>query len=183
MIQAKKPKHTHKPGEPDSPHYASYALPPPSPPHIMPPPPLPHMGMLPVMNVPHPIQTPPDELLFFERAKRTLESKDTYEEFLKLLTLYSKDIIDAKTLVDLSQVFLGDGDLLAQFKDVLHIDEFQSSVEHGPPGSIRTGPPEPLPALPADEGEGPSYRKLPESVSHLVMIMSHSPHVACRRSI
>ena len=135
----------------------------------MPPPPLPHLGMLPpVINVPHPaIQTPPDELLFFERAKRTLESKDTYEEFLKLLTLYSKDIIDAKTLVDLSQVFLGDGDLLAQFKDVLHIDEFQSGVEHGPPGSIRTGPPEPLPALPADEGEGPSYRRLPESVSNL----------------
>ncbi|KAH0838112.1 Sin3 family co-repressor-domain-containing protein [Lanmaoa asiatica] len=156
----KKLKHTHKPGEPDSPHYTSYALPPPSPPHptslpqthVMPPPPLPHMGMLPpVMN----------------RAKRTLESRDTYDEFLKLLTLYSKDIIDAKTLVNLSQVFLGDGDLLAQFKDVLRIDEFQSSVEHGPPGSIRTGPPEPLPALPADQGEGPSYRKLPESEVNL----------------
>lgn len=175
MPQAKKQKHTHRPGEPDSPHYSSYALPPPSPPHTtsLPQthaiqPPLPHMGMLPpVINVPHSvIQTPPDELLFFERAKRTLESRDTYDEFLKLLTLYSKDIIDAKTLVDLSQVFLGDGDLLAQFKDVLHIDEFHSSVEHGPPGSIRTGPPEPFPALPADEGEGPSYRKLPESVSH-----------------
>ena len=146
------------------------------------------MGMLPpVMNVPHPaIQTPPDELLFFERAKRTLESRDTYEEFLKLLTLYSKDIIDAKTLVDLSQVFLGDGDLLAQFKDVLHIDEFQSSAERGPPGSIRTGPPEPLPALPADEGEGPSYRKLPETVSHPWISFSTGPsyymqevHLAC----
>ncbi|KAF8560140.1 hypothetical protein OG21DRAFT_1401704 [Imleria badia] len=177
VSRAKKPKHTHKLGESDSPHYSSYALPPPSPPlaapppqsHVMPPPSLPHMGMLPpVMNLSHSaIQTPPDELLFFERAKRTLESRDTYEEFLKLLTLYSKDIIDAKTLVDLSQVFLGDGDLLAQFKDVLRIDEFQSSVEHGPPGSIRTGPPEPLPALPADEGEGPSYRKLPESEVNL----------------
>ncbi|KAG9314155.1 hypothetical protein JVU11DRAFT_4941 [Chiua virens] len=173
----KKPKHTHKPGDPESPHYASYALPPPSPPHstslpqphVMPPPPLPHMGMLAsVMNVPHPaIQTPPDELLFFERAKRILESRDTYEEFLKLLTLYSKDIIDAKTLVDLSQVFLGDGDLLSQFKDVLHINELHPGVEHGPPGSIRTGPPEPLPALPADEGEGPSYRKLPDSEVNL----------------
>ncbi|KAG8219608.1 hypothetical protein J3R82DRAFT_562 [Butyriboletus roseoflavus] len=176
VSRAKKQKHTHKPGEPDSPHYSSYALPPPSPPHatslpqthVMQPS-LPHMGMLPpVINVPHSaIQTPPDELLFFERAKRTLESRDTYDEFLKLLTLYSKDIIDAKTLVDLSQVFLGDGDLLAQFKDVLHIDEFHSGIDHGPPGSIRTGPPEPLPALPADEGEGPSYRKLPESEVNL----------------
>lgn len=128
------------------------------------------MAMMPgvqsVMNPPHPpVQTPPDELLFFERAKRTLESRDTYEEFLKLLNLYSKDIIDAKTLVDLAQVFLGDGDLLAQFKDVVGVDERQNSIEYGPPGSIRTGPPEPLPALPADQGEGPSYRKLPESVS------------------
>ncbi|KAF8140489.1 hypothetical protein EV363DRAFT_1152523 [Boletus edulis] len=177
VSRAKRPKHTHKLGEPDSPHYSSYALPPPSPPHpatlpqshVMPPPPLPHMAMLPpLMNVPHhAIQTPPDELLFFERAKRTLESRDTYEEFLKLLTLYSKDIIDAKTLVDLSQAFLGDGDLLAQFKEVLRVDELQSNVEHGPPGSIRTGPPEPLPALPADEGEGPSYRRLPESEVNL----------------
>ncbi|KAF9245891.1 hypothetical protein BU15DRAFT_85551 [Melanogaster broomeanus] len=63
--------------------------------------------------------------------------------------------------------FLGDGDLLTQFKDVLRVDERQTGVEHGPPGSTRTGPPEPLPALPADEGEGPSYRKLPESEVHL----------------
>ncbi|KAF8846145.1 hypothetical protein BDN67DRAFT_986507 [Paxillus ammoniavirescens] len=183
VSRAKKAKHAHKPGEPDSPHYAPYGLPPASPPnpghlaplppnHVIPPQPLPHMGMMPgvqsVINPPHlPIQSPPDELLFFERAKRTLESRDMYEEFLKLLNLYSKDIIDAKTLVDLSQVFLGDGDLMAQFKDVLRLDERQTNAELGPPGSIRTGPPEPLPALPADEGEGPSYRKLPESEVHL----------------
>ncbi|KAH7886015.1 hypothetical protein F5I97DRAFT_1877064 [Phlebopus sp. FC_14] len=178
VTRAKKAKHLHKPGEPDSPQFASYGLPPASPPlpvhsgalsqsHVMPPPP-PHVAMIhgaqSILHPLHPsVQSPPDELLFFERAKRTLESRDTYEEFLKLLNLYSKDVIDAKTLVDLSQVFLGDGDLLTQFRTIVGLEYRQGSAEHGPPGSIRTGPPDPLPAMPADEGEGPSYRKLPES--------------------
>jgi paired amphipathic helix protein Sin3a len=117
----------------------------------------------PVVNPSH-VQTTPDELIFFDRAKRTLESKETYEEFLKLLNMYSKDIIDAKTLVNMAQVYLGDGDLFSQFRDVVGVDERQDSIEYGPPGSIRTGPPEALSALPAEDGEGPSYRRLPESV-------------------
>lgn len=160
----------HKGADPDSPQFNSYGLPE-SPPHH---PPQLHASMLPppqmhnlVIQGPQQIanvQSAPDELIFFERAKRTLESKDTYEEFLKLLNMYSKDIINAKTLVNMAQVYLGDGDLLSQFREVIGIDERQDSIEHGPPGSIRTGPPEALSALPAEDGEGPSYRRLPESV-------------------
>lgn len=106
-------------------------------------------GVQPIMPGAHSsVVSPPDELLFFERAKRTLESKDTYEEFLKLLNLYSKDIIDTKMLVDLAQAFLGDGELLSQFKEITGYDERQDNVEYGPPGSIRTGPPEPVSAQP-----------------------------------
>ncbi|EGO30319.1 hypothetical protein SERLADRAFT_444328 [Serpula lacrymans var. lacrymans S7.9] len=105
----------------------------------------------------------PDELLFFDRAKKALEGRETYEDFLKILNLYSKDIIDAKMLVDMARAFLGDGELLTQFKDVIGVDEKRSSIEFGPPGSIRTGPPEALSALPADDGKGPSYRRLPKS--------------------
>ena len=43
-------------------------------------------------------------------------------------------------------------------------DERRDGVTVGPPGSIRTGPPEALSALPADDGEGPSYRRLPDNV-------------------
>ncbi|KAG1839224.1 hypothetical protein DFJ58DRAFT_812844 [Suillus subalutaceus] len=171
--RAKKPKHMHKGADPDSPQFNSYGLPE-SPPHhplqlhasMLPPPQMHNLvlqGPQPVANV----QSAPDELIFFERAKRTLESKDTYEEFLKLLNMYSKDIINAKTLVNMAQVYLGDGDLLSQFREVVGIDERQDSIEHGPPGSIRTGPPEALSALPAEDGEGPSYRRLPESEVHL----------------
>ncbi|KAF5385000.1 hypothetical protein D9615_001214 [Tricholomella constricta] len=107
--------------------------------------------------------TSADKLLFFDRAKKSLESREMYEDFLKLLSLFSKEIIEIKTLIERAHVFLGDGDLLSEFKDLIGWDERQDNVENGPPGSIRTGPPEALSALPADDGEGPSYRRLPDS--------------------
>jgi len=112
-----------------------------------------------------PSNMPTDELMFFDRAKKLLESRETYDDFLKLLNLYSKDVIDAKQLVARAEIFLGDGDLFAQFKHLLSWDDRHGSVEYGPPGSIRTGPPEPILPRPVDDGEGPSYRKLPDSVS------------------
>jgi paired amphipathic helix protein Sin3a len=111
--------------------------------------------------------TSADKLLFFDRAKKALESREMYEDFLKLLSLFSKEIIDIKTLIERTHVFLGDGDLLAEFKELIGWDDRQDNPENGPPGSIRTGPPEALSALPADDGEGPSYRRLPDSVSYL----------------
>ncbi|KAF8625181.1 hypothetical protein AX15_005490 [Amanita polypyramis BW_CC] len=109
----------------------------------------------------HSMGTPADKLLFFDRAKRSLDP-GVYEEFLKLLSLFSKDIISLKTLVERVKVFF-DGDLMVEFKDLVGWDDRLESVEYGPPGSIRMGPPEALSAQPADDGEGPSYRKLPES--------------------
>ncbi|KDQ63138.1 hypothetical protein JAAARDRAFT_119201 [Jaapia argillacea MUCL 33604] len=107
--------------------------------------------------------TTSDELMFFDRAKKALESEGTYDEFLKLLNLFSKDIINTKTLIERAEAFLGDGDLLHQLKELMHWDDRRGTVEYGPPGSIRTGPPEALMAPPVNDGEGPSYRKLPES--------------------
>jgi paired amphipathic helix protein Sin3a len=112
----------------------------------------------------HPATTPADKLLFFDRAKKSLENREIYEEFLKLLSLFSKEIIDIKTLIERTRAFLGDGDLMTEFKDLVGWDERQENIENGPPGSIRTGPPEALSALPVDDGEGPSYRRLPDSV-------------------
>lgn len=109
--------------------------------------------------------TTPDELMFFERAKKTLESRETYDEFLKLLNLFTKDIIDTRTLIESAHMFLGDGELHAQFKDLMGWDERMHGVEYGPPGSIRTGPPESVQAARVDEGQGVSYRRLPASVS------------------
>lgn len=112
---------------------------------------------------------PVDKLYFFDRAKKALLDNTTvYDEFLKLLNLFSKDILDVRTLVDRARAFLGDGELMAEFKELVGWDPRQENVENGPPGSIRTGPPEALSALPADDGEGPSYRRLPDSVSDYI---------------
>ncbi|EKM84028.1 hypothetical protein AGABI1DRAFT_110625 [Agaricus bisporus var. burnettii JB137-S8] len=107
--------------------------------------------------------TSADKLLFFDRAKKSLENREVYEEFLKLLSLFSKEIIDLKTLVERTKVFLGEGELMTEFKGLVGWDDKVENVEGGPPGSIRTGPPEALLALPVDDGEGPSYRRLPDS--------------------
>lgn len=71
-----------------------------------------------------------------------------------------------KTLIERTRVFLGDGELMLEFKDLVGWDDRQDNVENGPPGSIRTGPAEALSALPADDGEGPSYRRLSSKVDH-----------------
>lgn len=109
-----------------------------------------------------------DELLFFDRAKKTLEGDGMYDEFLKLLNLFSRDIIDTKTLVDRAEVFLGDGDLLSQFKGLLSWEE-RKTEENIPPGSMRTAAPEYYALLPPEDGQGPSYRRLQDHVSVLSM--------------
>ncbi|KAF9024116.1 hypothetical protein BDZ89DRAFT_955044 [Hymenopellis radicata] len=174
--RVKKAKHHHK--EPGSPSFSPYAGPSPQPAHahahthtssaILPPPPVPHSHAMqpPASTQSLSVATPSgsdNKLLFFDRAKKALENREIYEEFLKLLSLFSKDILDLRTLIDRSRAFLGDSDLMAEFKELVGWDSKQESSENGPPGSIRTGPPEALSALPVDDGEGPSYRRLPES--------------------
>ncbi|KAJ6601223.1 histone deacetylase complex, SIN3 component [Mycena vulgaris] len=162
----KKPKHHHKP-EPGSPSsfsgYVGHSPPP------MPPPAMSSFQHQPLMPPPLGLgTTSADKLLFFDRAKKALENRQMYEDFLKLLSLFSKEVIDMKTLIERTRdAFLGDGELMNEFKELVGWDESADSVEKGPPGSIRTGPPDALSALPADDGEGPSYRRLQDSESRL----------------
>ena len=135
-------------------------------PHSPPPPHTYSAGPPPPHSQHHMQDYPANQLLFFDRAKKSLENREVYEEFLKLLSLFSKEIIDVQTLVERSKVFLGDADLMTEFKELMGYDD-RDKLERGPPGSIRTGPPEQPTALPVDDGEGPSYRKLPPSVCHI----------------
>ncbi|KAJ7508513.1 histone deacetylase complex, SIN3 component [Mycena galericulata] len=164
---AKKAKHHHKP-EPGSPSsFSGYVGGHSPPPTQMPPPAMYHSSMQPPLGIPGMGATSADKLLFFDRAKKALENRQMYEDFLKLLSLFSKEVIDMKTLIERTRDFLRDGDLMSEFKELVGWDEGADSIEKGPPGSIRTGPPEALSALPADDGEGPSYRRLPDSESRL----------------
>ncbi|KAF8899118.1 hypothetical protein BD779DRAFT_61530 [Infundibulicybe gibba] len=173
--RAKKVKHAHQPdtGSPSFSPYVDSHSPPLAPAH-------PHASQQPISQSSYHSQpqlsshgsgyfstTSPDKLYFFDRAKKSLENREIYEDFLKLLSLFSKEIIDVKNLIERSRVFLGDGELMTDFKELVGWDDRQENIENGPPGSIRTGPPEALSALPADDGEGPSYRRLPDSEIHL----------------
>ncbi|OCB87068.1 hypothetical protein A7U60_g5803 [Sanghuangporus baumii] len=99
-----------------------------------------------------------DELAFFDRAKKALESREMYDEFLKLLNLFSREIVDARTLIARAEAFLGGGELYAQFKDLMGWDTRREENAEGPPGSIRnwTGQ-----ATETEERFGKSYRRLP----------------------
>ena len=174
--QSKKAKHHHN-AENESPSFSPYAIPY-SPPqtHVFPvgqgPPSHSYITQHSIYHLPdYTGSTSAGKLLFFDRAKKSLEHREVYEEFLKLLNLFSKDIIDTQTLVERARVFLGEGDLMVEFKDLIGWDD-RDKLEKGPPGSIRTAPPELPSALPSDCGEGPSYRKLPPSVRPLSFLFA-----------
>ncbi|KIK70594.1 hypothetical protein GYMLUDRAFT_65815 [Collybiopsis luxurians FD-317 M1] len=167
--RSKKPKIAHNKGDPGSPSFSPFPLPTspqPHPAHSIPQPPsAQHPQPLPstATSAPSVSVAAQNKIMFFDRAKKALENREIYEEFLKLLSLYSKEIIDVRLLISRAAAFLGDGELLEEFKEVVEYDSKQDDVENGPPGSIRTGPPDALAAQPSDDGQGPSYRKLPWS--------------------
>ncbi|EEB99629.1 hypothetical protein MPER_00657 [Moniliophthora perniciosa FA553] len=123
--QTKRPKHSHK-GEPGSPTFSPYPVAAQIPSE--------HTGLPPsssslsVSHAPGTLSSlangistnPTDKLLFFDRAGESLENREIYEEFLKLLSLYPKEIIDVKTLLDRTGAFF-DGDLLDEFRDLVGV--------------------------------------------------------------
>ncbi|TFK56787.1 hypothetical protein OE88DRAFT_1620339 [Heliocybe sulcata] len=111
-----------------------------------------------------------DAVTFFDTAKILLESRGIYGDFLKLLDMFGHDMIDTKTLIQKAEAFIGDagaGDLMKRFKEFVGYDEHEGDVEMGPPGSIRTGPPDTSSAKVLNNGESPSYRRLPETENRL----------------
>ena len=66
-----------------------------------------------------------DDSQFFDRVKQTLDNRETYNEFLKVVNLFTQGYIDTARLIEKSQGFLirGDGVLLQQWKDILGWDE------------------------------------------------------------
>ncbi|KLO14002.1 hypothetical protein SCHPADRAFT_851670 [Schizopora paradoxa] len=159
------------------PSYTPYA--PPSPqPH----PQYPHAGPSSAhstvpMPVPYEVPPPPappaavtsqDELYFFDRVRRALDNRETYNEFLKLINLFTQDIIDMRRLVEKSFYFLGQGELMAQFKEILGWDSawdvstFALANDANGLGGLSESMQRPTKAD-LSLRYGPSYRKLPAS--------------------
>jgi paired amphipathic helix protein Sin3a len=99
-----------------------------------------------------------EELEFFEKVKRTINYKPTYTEFLKVLNLFSQDIIGARTLVERVAPFLERTPDLFEW--------FKRFVKYEVGGDIVVNEVGERPGLDLDSYKrcGNSYRLLPKNV-------------------
>lgn len=81
---------------------------------------------------------PPDSN-FFDRVKRSLDSRDTYNEFLKVINLFTQGIIDSGRLVHESRNYLGDGELMVELIGILGWDERRERVFSGGMNGVMSG--------------------------------------------
>lgn len=116
------------------------------------------MPQLPEPLPPFPsLSTTQEELGFFDRAKKQIGNRSSYAEFLKLINLYTQDLIDKYTLADRVGSFIGGNlELMNWFKNFLGIEEQEEIVEaraRPDPGRVN---------LSHCRALGPSYRHLPK---------------------
>lgn len=103
-----------------------------------------------------------EELAFFDKVKRAIGNKQTYNEFLKMLNLFLQDIIDKETLVERVAVFLGDthSDLLLWFKLFVQYEERTQHIEDITFKKHQI-------ELSLCKAYGPSYRQLPKVETYM----------------
>jgi paired amphipathic helix protein Sin3a len=110
-----------------------------------------------------------EELSFFDRAKKSISNKNTFNEFLKLCNLFSQDLVDRTVLVHRARSFIGTNpELMKWFQDFIGYDEKDVIVENKariPGGRV---------SLSNCRGLGPSYRLLPKRVCCLFFFFSLS---------
>lgn len=101
--------------------------------------------------------TTQEEIQFFDRVKKQISNRASYTEFLKIMNLFTQDIIDKYTLCDRVQAFIGsNSDLMAFFKGMLGVEEHDEVVE------ARMRPDTGRVNLAHCRAYGPSYRHLPK---------------------
>lgn len=98
-----------------------------------------------------------DELGFFDRAKKQIGNRASYAEFLKLVNMYTQDLIDKYTLSDRVISFLGSNhELMSYFRDFINIEDQDEVIEAK--ARVDTG----RVNLSHCRTMGPSYRHLPK---------------------
>ncbi|KAG0183135.1 Transcriptional regulatory protein sin3 [Apophysomyces sp. BC1021] len=71
-----------------------------------------------------------DQVELFERIRKHIGNKPSYEEFLKTLNLFSHQIIDMGMLIEQVEVFLGNNaELFDWFKNVVEYEPAQHKIE------------------------------------------------------
>jgi paired amphipathic helix protein Sin3a len=137
----------------------------------LPPPPRPYYTPAPLPPPPPPKPAiSQEEIRFFDNVFKYIDDRPTYHEFLKLLNLFTQDIIDLPSLVSRAHLFLsGAPELWTQFREMVGWQDGQvdgRKVENGV-WILENEPAvgKPTMDLSDQKGYGPSYRKLPTSVS------------------
>ncbi|KAL2754998.1 hypothetical protein ACRALDRAFT_2042819 [Sodiomyces alcalophilus JCM 7366] len=98
-----------------------------------------------------------EEIAFFERVKKFLGNKTSFNEFLKICNLFSQNIIDRQTVYQKGAVFLAaNAELLNFWRMFLGVDHTTEVVDNRP------APPSGKVSLSNCRGYGPSYRLLPK---------------------
>ncbi|GAA5916036.1 uncharacterized protein JCM6883_001977 [Sporobolomyces salmoneus] len=108
----------------------------------------------------------PEEFGFFDRVKKFLDDRAAYTEFLKLLNLFTQEIIDLPTLLNKSLLFIGASEeLFVQFKALVEWDAAKDGRVEGEDWIIDNEPvlDRPPVLLHLMKSYGPSYRRLPDS--------------------
>jgi len=117
----------------------------------------------------------PDDQAFFERVKKALDNRETYDEFLKLINMFSQDILDMRTLVEKANTFLGDGtELSMTFRRIIGWEERERLVRE-PDVPTATGLQNLAIYVPHGKENlhhkcGPSYRRIPANVCSILIL-------------
>jgi paired amphipathic helix protein Sin3a len=97
-----------------------------------------------------------DDLAFFEKVKKHINNRTAMTEFLKLLNMYTQDLIDKDVLIFQANRFMGGNpELLNALKNLVGAESSETTVENRPE------PPTGRVSLSNCRGFGPSYRLLP----------------------
>ncbi|EJD05455.1 uncharacterized protein FOMMEDRAFT_118525 [Fomitiporia mediterranea MF3/22] len=139
--------------------------------HERPAPPQPRPGPSTYDEQPVPIMAAPsqNEMHFFDRVRIAIDNRDVYNEFLKLINLFTQEIIDMRRLVEQSRTFLVSEELWAQFKEILGWDSSWEAMS-GISGASASVNGEGLERLSKEQLSircGPSYRRLPPSEANV----------------
>lgn len=111
-----------------------------------------------------------EEIGFFDRVRKYLGNKTSFNEFLKVCNLFSQSIIDRQTVFQKGSVFLAaNPELLNFWKLFLNYDPQTEVIDNRP------APPSGKVSLSNCRGYGPSYRLLPKRVwTTLSLYASHT---------
>lgn len=102
-----------------------------------------------------------EETTFFEKAKKFIGNKQIYTEFLKVLNLFSQDLIDVNELVDKVENYLGSSaELFDWFKNFVGYQDKPKIIENIVHEKHKLD-------LDLCEAYGPSYKKLPKTDTYM----------------